>query len=323
MKSFFWLILELLLIAALFNACFPKEYKNAHPEFIHGGLTEDGKYDFDAKNTIVTKNTIACTKFRIDRDFDADYKVRIFYYDDEEVVVKIQELSGSSLNVDYVDMPDDAVSIRLEISNFAGFTNWDRFAYRWWNSGLEISTKKQSIWGSIWDKLNFVKKFNELGDAIDRHSSGEKDPWSYDVNVMFRKGYINPLFQDPMSDVQALEHSVYTKDLIECSSFRLRFEPDDLYECRVYYFTEDDELITYEKVSSNTTLFVTGDNMPILTRADGTQAAAAGIRISLIRTDLVPISAGTILFLDDYLTLDICNVPDVASALQAVAAAAA
>ena len=51
MKYYTWLIVEILLIAALISACFPKDFKTVHPEFIYGGISDNGKYDFEVKNS--------------------------------------------------------------------------------------------------------------------------------------------------------------------------------------------------------------------------------------------------------------------------------
>ena len=145
MKSWIWLILDILIIALLFSACFPKEYKTVHPEFVYGSITADGKYDFEAKNSIVTKEAIACTKFKINKDFNADYTFTFYYYDANGGLVTMQKMTGDFLDVGYRQMPDDAVSIRIVISNFAGFSDWDCFRYRWWDLGLTVSTREQSI----------------------------------------------------------------------------------------------------------------------------------------------------------------------------------
>ena len=142
MKSFLWLILDLLIIALLFSACFPRDYKVQHPELVHGGITADGKYDFSVKNSIVTKDAIKCTKFKLSRSFIADYDVTIYYYDSNEELVKFQDVTLDNLDVGYSDM-NGVEYIRIAISNFAGFSDWDCFRFRWWSLGLEVSTKEQ------------------------------------------------------------------------------------------------------------------------------------------------------------------------------------
>lgn len=143
MKSLFWLAVDILLVVLLFSACFPKEYKTQHPEFVYGGITAEGKYDFSIKNSIVTADAIKCTKFRIDRDFDADYTVSIYYYNSDGELVTVQRMTGDNLDIGYREMPEGAESIRIVISNFAGFSDWDCFRFRWWDLGLKVSTKEQ------------------------------------------------------------------------------------------------------------------------------------------------------------------------------------
>lgn len=143
MKSLGWLILDILILALLFSACFPREYKTQHPELVHGGITADGKYDFSVKNSIVTKDAIKCTKFKLSRDFNADYNVIIYYYGPNNVFIKAQQMTGDDLDIGYYQMPDGAESIRIAISNFAGFSDWDCFRFRWWDLGLKTSTKEQ------------------------------------------------------------------------------------------------------------------------------------------------------------------------------------
>ena len=143
MKSLGWLILDILILALLFSACFPREYKVKHPEFVYGGITAEGKYDISAKNSIVTKDAIKCTKFKLSRDFNADYNVTIYYYGPNNVFIKAQQMTGDDLDIGYYQMPEGAESIRIAISNFAGFSDWDCFRFRWWDLGLKVSTKEQ------------------------------------------------------------------------------------------------------------------------------------------------------------------------------------
>lgn len=143
MKYYTWLIVEILLIAALISACFPKDFKTVHPEFIYGGISDNGKYDFEVKNSIVTKELIPCTKFKINRALNADYTLRIYYYNSNYELVKINEFNGEKLEVGYLEMPKDADYIRIAISNFAGFSAWDRFRFWLWDLGLEVSTTEQ------------------------------------------------------------------------------------------------------------------------------------------------------------------------------------
>ena len=143
MKYYAWLIVEILLIAALISACFPKDFKAAHPKFVYGAISDNGKYDFEVKNSIVTKNLIPCTKFKINRDLNADYTLHIYYYNSKYELIETVKFDGEMLDVDYQKMPKDADYIRIAISNFAGFSYWDRIRFRWWDLGLEVSTTEQ------------------------------------------------------------------------------------------------------------------------------------------------------------------------------------
>ena len=63
--------------------------------------------------------------------------------DYDKVLVKINEFNGEKLEVGYLEMPKDADYIRIAISNFAGFSAWDRFRFWLWDLGLEVSTTEQ------------------------------------------------------------------------------------------------------------------------------------------------------------------------------------
>ena len=169
MKWWLWLIIEILVVSWLFSACSSqfKEYKTVHPEFIHGSITEEGKHDFTDQNSICTKNIIKCTKFRIGKDFDSDYSLKIYFYDSIGGITDIRELTSDHMDVGEYSMPKDAVGIRVVISRFSGFSDFDAFKFRYFDLGLEVSTRN-SIFYRIqnwWEDLNWFKKLSPFNPA--------------------------------------------------------------------------------------------------------------------------------------------------------------
>lgn len=322
----FWLLLglEILAVVMLFNSCFPKEYKTKHPEFIYGGINEEGHYDFSVQNSICTEDAIKCTKFRITRDFSADYDVKFYFYNSNDVLVAIGEMKRTELDVNYINMPEGATAIRIVLSRNTPFSDWDRFKFRWFDLDLSVSTREGGgIFSGLKDKFKDLlnpESFDFLISGSNKdNDSVTEETWSNGHNISFRRGEIDTLgFLDKNA-----KSAVYTENLISCDGYRLTFYSGTDYLCFVHYYTADGRWLSVQSVNAGETFVVKDSDMPCITADDGTQLSAAGIRICLvkIKTDFTGLnpSANEVSLLDALnankcLSLDICYLPIEAAA---------
>lgn len=143
-SNFIWLILEIALVIALFNACFPPEYSRRFVGFDHGGITSEGHYDPDMEKAVCTPDKIVGSKFRIHRNFKSDYKIIVYFYDVDENLVAVDTVEETVYSLGWSDMPDDAKSIRIVLLSDEGFSDWDLFWLRF-NFNVEACSYTPSL----------------------------------------------------------------------------------------------------------------------------------------------------------------------------------
>ena len=135
-----WLILWIALIAALFNSCFG-ELQRKFPSFEVGAIVDSGRIDPYAEKTIYSAKKLECYNFEISRPLDKNWTVRVYYFNDKDELLFVEECAGESLIVEEQDMIVGTKYIRVGVTSEEGFSDWDIF---WMSWSLKIKTSNKN-----------------------------------------------------------------------------------------------------------------------------------------------------------------------------------
>jgi len=135
-----WLILWIVLIAALFNSCFG-ELQRKFPSFEVGAIVESGRIDPYAEKAIYSSKKLECYNFKITRPLDKNWTVFVYYFNENDELLYCEQCTGESLTVDEKDMIVGTKYIRVGVKSEEGFSDWDIF---WMPYSLKIETSNKN-----------------------------------------------------------------------------------------------------------------------------------------------------------------------------------
>ena len=92
------------------------DYKTKFVTWKVGSIDQYGKHLSDSEGTLYTPERIDCTGIEIYTEFDTDYSITVFYYDENDSFIS-QEVLENGHEYSIENFPEGAVGLRLTLLN--------------------------------------------------------------------------------------------------------------------------------------------------------------------------------------------------------------